>query len=134
MEPSGPEAKVSVLVVDDNEALREVIAIILSQRGHRCEFAENGVEAMRKVVRNSFDAVVTDVDMPEMDGISLTRILTQQFPNLPVMIITGQPHDNSMESAITAGAREFLEKPFDISEFVMRFHKMLRASKVTREK
>lgn len=134
MEPRNSEDEANVLVVDDNETMREVLAIILSRKGYRCESATNGVEAMQKVMQGNFDAVVTDVDMPQMDGITLTRKLTQQFPSLPVMIITGQPHDNCMESAITAGAREFLRKPFEISEFVMRVQEMLRVSKVTREK
>ena len=131
MELSDSETKVSVLVVDDNESMREVLATILSMSGHRCESAENGVEAMEKVMQSRFDVVVTDVDMPEMDGIALTKELTQHFSNLPVMIMTGD--DGSEESAIDAGAREFLRKPFDFSEFIVKFHKILCVQKIATE-
>ena len=71
--------EISVLVVDDNEALREVIALMLSGCGCRCESARNGVEAIQKLQRSRFDAVVTDLEMPVMDGIALTRKLRQYF-------------------------------------------------------
>jgi len=125
MEPSASETKISVLVVEDDETLREVLATILSRRGYRCESAENGVEAMQKVEETNFDAVVTDIDMPQMDGTALTRNLTQRFPDLPVMIVTGKLDDSYKESAINAGAKEFLEKPFEISEFMMKLQRML---------
>lgn len=125
MELRDSETKVNVLVVDDNESMREVLATILSMREHRCESAENGIEAMEKVMQDRFDAVITDADMPELDGIALTKELTQHFPNLPVMIMTGQPDDSLEETAIPAGAREVLKKPFEISELTVRLHRML---------
>ena len=125
MEPRDSETKVSVLVVENDETLREVLTTLISRRGYQCESAENGVEAMHKATQSSFDAVVTDIDMPQMDGIALTRSLTRRFPDLPVMIVTGRLDDSYMESAITAGAREFLQKPFEISEFMMRLRRML---------
>ena len=126
MEQDSMGTGTSVLIVEDNESMREVLALILSRRGHRCETAANGREAMEKIEQGSFDAVVTDVEMPEMDGIALTNELTRHHPHLPVMIITGSWDDCHMELALTTcGAREFLKKPFDVSEFVAKFHKML---------
>ena len=125
MEPTASETKGSVLVVEDDETLREVLATILSRRGFRCESAENGVEAMQRVIEDDFDAVVSDIDMPHMDGTALTRNLTERFPDLPVMIVTGRLDDSCKESAIDAGAKEILEKPFEISEFMVRLHRML---------
>jgi DNA-binding NtrC family response regulator len=111
--------------------MREVIATILSLRGHRCESAENGIEAMEKVMQNRFDAVITDADMHKLDGIALRKELTHHFSKLPVMIMTGD--DSSEESAIDAGAREFLRKPSDLSEFIMKFHKILCVQKIATE-
>jgi len=111
MEPNGA---VAVLVVDDNEDIRETLALVLSGCGYRCESAKNGVEAMQRVRRARFDAVVTDLEMPEMDGIALTRELRQSFSNLPVMIMTGHSDDDHRETAFRAGAREFLGKPFEM--------------------
>ena len=125
MESSSSKEKASVLVVDDNEPMRETIASILSDKGHQCESAENGIEALEKCKGTKFDAVVTDLDMPGMDGITLTRELTRCFLDLPVMLMTAHDDDSLEGSAKNAGAREFLRKPFDISEFLTKFHRML---------
>ena len=134
MEPSRSEAKLNVLVVDDNDCIREVLKTLIPLKGHRCESAVNGVEALEKVAQTHFDVVITDVQMPGMDGITLTRELTLRFSDLPVMIMTGQPEDSLMESAIRAGAREVLGKPFAIPDFTVRLHRMLHLQEPTREK
>ena len=125
MEPSNSEAKFGVLVVDDNDCIRETLTILLSRRGYRCESAANGIEAMQKAKQSHFDAVITDLQMPEMDGIALTRELRQHFSDLPVLIMTGHPDGSLVESAITAGAREVISKPFSISDLIMRLQRML---------
>ncbi len=125
MEPNSPEANFKILVVDDSECIREGLTILLIRRGYRCESATNGIEAAEKVRQSDFDAVVADLQMPEMDGIGLTRELHQHFSDLPVMIMTGQPDESLSESATRAGAREVLEKPFEISDFMARLHRML---------
>ena len=72
MEPSSSEVKINVLVVDDNDSIRETLTILLSRRGYRCESAVNGQEAMEKVAQAHFDVVITDVHMPRWMG-SLLR-------------------------------------------------------------
>jgi len=125
MEPSHSEVKLNVLIVDDSDCIREVLTALLSHKGHRCESAANGREAMEKVAQGHFDVVITDVNMPEMDGITLTRELALRFSDLPVMIMTGQLDEHCRKSALLAGAREVLRKPFEISEFMLRLHKMV---------
>ncbi len=127
MKPNVNEAKLSVLVVDDNDSIRESLTILLSLKGHRCESATNGIEALQKVKQSNFDIVITDLQMPEMDGVVLTRELRQLYPNLPVMIMTGQSDDSLLESAISAGAKAFLSKPFGVSELIMGLHKIVHA-------
>ena len=125
MERKSSETKLSVLVVDDCESIREILETLLSRKGHRCESAANGVEAMVKVTQSRFDVVITDVLMPKMDGITLTRKLTRNFSHLPVMVMTAQFDGDSAETAFMAGARDVISKPFEISEFMVRLHKML---------
>ena len=127
------ETKLSVLVVDDCESIRGLLETLLSRNGHRCESAANGVEAMVKVTQGRFDVVITDIVMPKMDWITLTRKLTQDFSDLPVMVMTAQLDDDSAESAIMAGARDVIGKPFEISEFMVRLHKMLDIQNLYRE-
>lgn len=118
--------KYRVLVVDDNEAIRNLIVAVLSPVGHHCISAIDGNDALTKASENKFDAVITDIVMPGMDGITLTKELSKEYDNLPIMILTGHGDRYSPETAITAGAREFIKKPFFIEEFVIRFHKMMR--------
>ncbi len=114
-----------VLVVDDQEQMRKTIAAILSKQEHQCVTASNGVEALNKINQTRFDAVIADIVMPEMDGVVLTREISSLYPNLPIMVMTGYSKEHSAESVITAGARDFIEKPFSIDEFILRFNKMM---------
>ena len=114
-----------ILVVDDEEQMRTLIVALLSRQGHECITARNGVEALNKIYQNKCDAVITDIAMPEMDGIALTKALLSLYPNLPVMVMTGYTNEYSPESVITAGARDFIEKPFSYDELILRFNKMM---------
>ena len=125
MEPSS----LRILVVDDEEMMRNLLVSLLSKHGHECETAKDGIEALEKIKNKSFDSAVIDIVMPLMDGITLTQELLKLFPNLPVMIMTGHADDQFAESAIAAGAREFIKKPFSIDEFILRFDKMMRDHK-----
>jgi diguanylate cyclase (GGDEF)-like protein len=80
-------------------------------------------------MEDKYDALITDIVMPEMDGIALTRELSKHYQSLPIMVITGHTEDYSAETAIALGAREFIHKPFSVSEFLIRFDKMMRDHK-----
>jgi diguanylate cyclase (GGDEF)-like protein len=99
---------------------------LLAQKGHHCETAMNGLEALDKISKTEFDSVITDIVMPEMDGILLTKELSNRYQSLPVMIVTGHTQEYSAETAMASGAREFIKKPFSTAEFIIRFNKMMR--------
>jgi len=115
-----------VLVVDDQEPMRTLIVTLLSQQGHQCITAGNGVEALNKMIQNRCDVVITDIVMPEKDGITLTKELLSMYPKLPILVMTAHGKEYSAESALMAGARDFIGKPFSIDEFILRFNKMMR--------
>src|SRR4030042_6921924 len=94
-----------ILVVDDEEPMRKLLVALLSQRGHQCVTANNGLEALDKMMEAKFDALITDIVMPEMDGIALTKELSKHDQRLPVMVMTGYTEDYSAEMAIASGAR-----------------------------
>ena len=114
-----------VLIVDDEEQVRNLIVSLFSNYGHSCETAKDGIEALEKIKKNSFDSAVIDIVMPLMNGITLTKELVKLYPDLPIMIMTGHVHEHSAKSAIALGAREFIKKPFSIDEFIIRFDKMM---------
>src|SRR4030043_2219906 len=115
-----------ILIIDDKEMMSSFVVSLLSQHGHQCETAKDGIEALEIIKKNSFDSAVIDIVMPLMDGITLTRELVNLHPDLPIMVMTGHADEHSAESAIAAGAREFIKKPFSIDEFILRFDKMMR--------
>ncbi len=115
----------NVLIADDQESLSYVLVHALSKGGHSCETAKDGIEALEKAKRSSFDSAVLDIIMPRMDGITLTRELVKLYPSIPIMVMTG--HDrHSGESVLSAGALEFIRKPFPMNEFLLRFDNMMR--------
>jgi len=114
-----------VLVVEDEEALRKVVVAFLSRQGHQCVTASNGVEALSKIHNNKVDAVITDIAMPQMNGIDLTKELLSLYPKLPIMVMTGYGKDYPAELAIKAGAWDFIGKPFSQDELILRFNKMM---------
>jgi diguanylate cyclase (GGDEF)-like protein len=118
-----------VLVVDDEEPIRKLLANMLSLKGHQCVTANNGIEALDKIIGAKFDALITDIVMPEMDGIALTKKVSNHYQNFPVMVMTGYAEEYSAETAIASGAREFIRKPFSVSEFLIRFDQMMRDQK-----
>ncbi len=115
-----------VLIVDDEEMVRNFLASLLSRYGHTCEMANDGTEALEKIEKNFFDAMLIDIVMPQMDGITLTKKVIELYPDIPVMVMTGHANENPAGSAVAAGAREFIKKPFSVDEFIIRFDKMMR--------
>lgn len=117
--------KFRVLVVDDDGPMRRLIADLLSEHGYQCMTARNGMEALNQFTGKAVDAVITDIEMPQMDGITLSRILSSFCPNLPIMIITGNMGEDLPQLAIEADAWDFINKPFSINEFMLRFTRMM---------
>lgn len=118
-----------VLVVDDEENVRDYLFTLFSQYGHHCETVKDGLEALHIAKEKHFDSAVIDIVMPLMDGIRLTKELLKINPEFPILIMTGCAEEHSAETAISAGAREFIKKPFSIDEFLLRFNKMMNEHK-----
>jgi len=130
--PRTESSKYTILVVDDEELIRNLVVTFLSKLGHSCVTAMNGVDALDKMKGNKIDAVVTDIKMPNMDGINLTIEILRQYPGLPVMVMTAFDEEYSAGIAISVGAREFIKKPFSLDEFAIRLHKMINDSETLR--
>jgi DNA-binding NtrC family response regulator len=125
-------SKCTILVVDDEESIRKLIVTFLSKLGHSCLTAVDGVDALDKMKGNKIDAVVTDIKMPNMDGITLMSEILAQQSDLPIMVMTAFGEEYSAGIAISSGAREFIKKPFSLDEFAIRLHKMINDSETQR--
>jgi DNA-binding NtrC family response regulator len=105
-----------VLLVDDERTLRRVLARCLARAGFEVVEVDNGLAASELLSRERFDLVVSDVQMPGMDGIALLETLLVAESAVPVVLISGSLEIQGKEEAIRLGAFDFLRKPFDLSE------------------
>jgi DNA-binding NtrC family response regulator len=121
-----------ILIVDDDSSVRQLVETILSAKGYLCETACDGAEALNRAVTGSFDAVITDVVMPHMDGITLTRKLLNWNPLIPIMVMTGYLDSKFADDAVDAGASDFISKPFNVEELSLRVQRMLRDNSIIR--
>jgi len=122
-----------ILVVDDEPKMRRVLEILLQKMGHRVLGAGNGVEALALFQANSIDLVITDLRMPEMDGIELLAALRAQASDVPVMVITAH---GTIETAVTAmkhGACDYILRPFDIDVVEHAVERVLNDAEVARQ-
>jgi DNA-binding response OmpR family regulator len=119
------ESRRKVLLVEDDPILRNLIKEVLTADKYICHPVNDGREALETVNTETFDAVITDVKMPYIDGIRLTRELSKKYPDMPILIMTGFAHIHSDQEALAAGATDFIKKPFSITEFSARFSMMM---------
>lgn len=117
----------TILVVDDYSTTQRLLGFILRQNDHTVVTAIHGLSALEQLAARSIDLVITDLNMPEMDGMTLLQELRvkPQFQNMPVVILTGSayPHDNTRAKA--AGATSFLTKPVESEELIAMVTRLL---------
>jgi len=121
-------AQYTILVVDDEELVRNLVVTLLSRLGHSSITAADGADALDRIKGNKIDAVITDIKMPNMDGVALTIEILKRYPGLPIMVMTAFDEEYSAGAAISAGAREFIKKPFSPDEFFAQLQKMISDS------
>jgi CheY-like chemotaxis protein len=109
--------KKHILVVDDDPVLRTLFQVLLENYGYTSDTADNGGEAVTKLTRESYNAVLLDYMMPGITGLTVLRHIQQRYPSIPVIMITGHAGGQVASQALAAGARACLYKPFDCQEF-----------------
>lgn len=107
-----------VLIVEDDEIIRDFLQDSLEMKGFVPTWARDGVEALASLERNEVDLVLSDVRMPELDGIELTRRIAERFPGLPVVLITGIHAEERERILAESGAKAVLPKPLRIKHLV----------------
>ncbi len=110
-----------ILVVDDSLNTREVEKSILEAHGFRVDLAKDGMDALKKIEKKSYDLIVTDVEMPRMDGFTLTKNLRQdaKYKDLPIVIVTSRETDEDKRRGIEVGANAYIVKgSFDQNNLV----------------
>jgi DNA-binding NtrC family response regulator len=105
-------SKGRILVVDDEDIVRTSCSRTLSPEGYDVRLAKNGVEGLKIANEERFDLVLTDLKMPDMDGIEVLRIIKEKWPETEVIIVTGYQTVDTAVKAIKLGAYDYIEKPF----------------------
>ncbi len=124
-ETSTPPGHPSILVVDDDRAVRTVLAALLTRAGNRTLEASNGEEGLACIAREPVDLVITDLRMPVMDGMRLLGEIAARWADLPVLVLTAHGTVPLAVEAMKAGAADFLIKPFDRDEILYAVKKAL---------
>lgn len=125
----GSAAAASILLMEDEALLRSVLARALASDGYRVIEASNGREGLERYREASPDLVIADIWMPEIDGLEATAQLTEEFPDVKVIAITGENGERDyLKVAKFLGARRTLKKPFEMSELLSTVRHILDAT------
>ncbi|MDH4267823.1 MAG: ATP-binding protein [Deltaproteobacteria bacterium] len=115
-----------ILVVDDDKTIRDLLYQTLTQFGTlQVELAKDGEEALRKIEGSQFDLVLTDMRMPKMNGLQLVDEIAKVKPEIITVLMSGQATIDSAVEGVRRGASDFVTKPFNLPEMIIRLHKVL---------
>lgn len=106
-----------ILVVDDNRDIRTVLCHWLRLMGFEVALAVNGIEALAAFIESSFDLVVTDLQMPTMDGSKLAQLVKERSPNTPVILLTGTDRETVWKKVTKGSIDSVIFKPFTLNDF-----------------
>ena len=124
--------KRKVLVVDDDPAMRDVLERILEIENLTVYTAADGKDALQKTLSLKPDLILLDINMPNLDGLTLCKAIRsgKDTQNIAIIIITGHTTRGRVEECMEAGADDYLAKPFKVEELVMRVHAMFRTAHI----
>src|SRR4030066_1266719 len=123
-----------ILGVDDEAPIREMIKKGLSQMGgYSVEVAQNGAETIEKIEKDVFDLVLTDLKMPEMDGLELLKNIKGTRPEVMVILMTAYGSIETAVEAMKMGADDYITKPFNIDHLLLRISKVQKESLLLKE-
>ena len=118
-----------ILVADDDDLLGELVRFKLEAAGHDVTIKQDGASALKEARRGEYDLLVLDAMMPVMSGPDVLRALAEELPGMPVVMLTSRKAQADILAALTAGARDYLTKPFIPDELVVRVNAILKSAR-----
>src|SRR5262249_11569959 len=112
------EASLSVLVVEDEESIRDLLEEVFESAGCRVDAVADGERALARFQNGHYSIVMTDIALPGLDGVSLVRRMRASDPKAVLVVLTGRASDDTVEQAREAGASVVLSKPFELSDVI----------------
>lgn len=120
-----PEKKISILLVEDEENLHEALKLNLELEGYEVTSAFDGAAALKAVQGEYFDLIILDVMLPEMDGINVTETIRISNNEVPILILSAKNSSADRVLGLKKGADDYLTKPFNLEELLLRVHKLI---------
>ncbi len=125
---------VTILVVDDNESIRKLIGVCLVREGFDVLYAANGMEALSILDTRHIDLMIADIMMPGIDGYTLTADLRAARYDFPILMVTARDTFEDMRKGFLSGSDDYMVKPIDMNEMVLRVNALLRRSRISTER
>lgn len=123
-----------ILVAEDDNELQQLFCRVLTRNGFTAVGVSDGIAALEALEHMSIDLIVSDIMMPHMDGYTLVRTLREANNAIPVLMITARDGFSDMQSGFLAGADDYLVKPINLNELVLRINALLRRAKMVAER
>ncbi len=115
-----------LLIVDDDRDIRELLVYDIKSSGYMVDSAEDGEEGLKKAVQNNYDLILLDVMMPKMNGYDVCKNIRLVKPKVPILMLTAKGTISDKTEGFDVGADDYLVKPFDIQEVLLRIRALLR--------
>ncbi len=128
------EKKLSILLVEDEENLHEALKLNLELEGYEVSSAYDGVKALHMIQQEYFDLVILDVMLPGTDGISIAETMRIQNNDSPILMLSAKNTSADRVLGLKKGADDYLTKPFNLEELLLRVHKLIEKNKKLKNK
>ncbi|HVX50023.1 MAG TPA: response regulator transcription factor [Chitinophagaceae bacterium] len=128
------ETKGNILLVEDEENMHEALKLNLEIEGYTVTSAYNGEEGLKAVQNEYFDLIIMDIMLPEIDGITVTENIRLQHNEVPILILSAKSTGADKVLGLKKGADDYLTKPFNLEELLLRVEKLIRKNKQLRDR
>jgi len=119
----------NILVIDDEKHIAEAIKLNLSILGHVVDVAENGAVGLKILGQKKFDLIIVDLMMPEIDGVGVIKAVRKKDEQVPILVISAKDQVQEKVKCLSMGVDDYLSKPFDLEEFLLRVDRLLTRAK-----
>ena len=123
-----------ILIAEDDRELRQLFSRVLVKNGYSVVGVSDGAEALCEIENQFFDIIISDIMMPRVDGYELVRTLREEGNNTPVLMITAKDAFDDMQAGFFSGSDDYMIKPINVNEMVLRVGALLRRSQIANER
>ena len=127
------EVQKRILIVDDDDEIRELLEFDIASSGYFVDTAKDGLEGLNKALNNTYDLILLDVMMPKMNGFEVCKNIRQAKLAVPILMLTAKGTIDDKTVGFDSGADDYLVKPFDIQEVLLRIRVLLRRNEIVVE-